>query len=291
MDLSQLNTFVVLARNKNYTKTAEELGYAQSSVSAQIRQLERELGARLFDRIGKRVFLTAPGETFLQSAKEILALAANAKEQIGGGKGRGRIVVGASESVCIMRLPPVVQAFRAAHPDVELRLELIENGQALHILAENKVDIAVTVGRPIEHPSIRRLMSRREELLVLSAPGHPLEAKATLDIADFAGETFIFAGPGCDFRAAFENELISRGVPYTVALEAGNVQAVKEMAASGLGLCVLPRLAAERELERQVLRALPFRKGYNLCLQMTCHQSKWIAPYLDAFIEIAKGCV
>ena len=258
MDLNQLKTFVTLLKNRSFTKTAEELGYAQSSVSAQIQKLEQELGAKLFDRIGKKVFLTAQGEMFLQSAMGMLALAESAKEKIGGA--RGRIVVGASESVCVFRLPAVVSAFRAAHPDVELKIKLIENGQVVEALSENEVDIAFTLGRPVERPAVRRLMSRREELLVLAEPNHPLASREALDISDFAGAAFIFTGPGCGFRAAFENELKSHNVPYAIALEAGNVQAVKEMAACGLGLCVLPKLAVERELERRALRALPYGK-------------------------------
>lgn len=289
MDIKQLNTFVVLSKNKNYTKTADELGYAQSSISAQIQQLEQELNTKLFDRIGKKVFLTSSGELVLPYAKEILALTSTIKERIDSGlSSHGQITIGASESICIFKLPAIVKAYKKSHPNIDLQIKLTENDQVLQQLTENSMDIALTIGNPLKHSSIRCLSKSLEDLLILSAPTHPLTAKKSQDIQDFSNASFIFTGLGCNYRAAFEHELQSHGIPYQIVLEAGSVQAIKEMAMSGLGLCVLPKLAVQRELDNKLLCALPYKKEFELYIQLSCHKSKWISPHLADFIEIIK---
>ena len=292
MDLKQLKTFVVLSKNKNYTKTAEELGYAQSSISAQIQQLEQELNTKLLDRIGKRVFLTATGEMLLPCAIEMLALASNIKDKIDSSlSSSGQLIIGVSESLCIFKLPEIVDLFKKSYPNILLQLKLIENDQVVQQLTNNTIDIALTIGNPIEHPSITSLLKKREEILVLSAPTHPLASKNVLDIKDFTNQRLILTGSGCNYRTAFEYDLKSHGIPYQIVLEAGSVQAIKEMAASGLGLCVLPDLAVRKELSSNLLDALPYKNDYKIYIQLFCHNSKWISPYLADFIELVKKSI
>jgi len=290
MDLKQLKTFLVLSKIKNYTKTAIELGYAQSSISAQIQQLEQELNTKLFDRMGKNVFLTASGEMLLPYAKEVLALTSNIKDKIDCDKSSyGQIIIGASESLCTFKLPEIIKSFINTHPDTKLYLKLIDNDQAIEQLANNTIDIAFTIGNPVIDPSILTLLKKPEEFSVLAAPNHPLALKSNLDVKDFANQSFILTGPGCNYRAAFEYDLHSNGVSYQVALETGSVQAIKEMAVSGLGLCALPNMAVEKELSANLLIALPYKNNHKIYTQLLCHSSKWIPPYLSDLIELIKA--
>ena len=292
MDLKQLKTFVILSKNKNYTKTADELGYAQSSISAQIQQLEQELNTKLLDRIGKRVFLTSNGEMLLPYAIEMLDLASNIKDRIDSSlSSSGQLIIGVSESLCIFKLPEIVDIFKKSHPNILLQLKLIENDQVVQQLTDNTIDIALTIGNPIEHPIITSLLKKREEILILSAPTHPLASKNMLDIKDFTNQRLILTGLGCNYRTAFEYDLKSHGIPYQIALEAGSVQAIKEMAASGLGLCVLPDLAVRKELSANLLSPLPYKNDYKIYIQLFCHHSKWISPHLADFIELVKKSI
>lgn len=292
MDLKQLKTFVVLSKNKNYTKTADELGYAQSSISAQIQQLELELNTKLLDRIGKRVFLTASGEMLLPSAMEMLSLASNIKDKINSSlSSHGQILIGAAESLCIFKLPAIIKLFKKSHPNIEFQLKLIENDQVIQQLTDNSIDIALTIGNPIEHPTITSIFKKQEEILVLSAPTHHLASKKLLDIKDFANQSLILTGSSCNYRAAFEYDLKSHGIPYQIALEAGSVQAIKEMAASGLGLCVLPNLAVQKERSENLLSVLPYKNNYEIYIQLFCHNSKWISPHLADFIDLVEKSI
>lgn len=289
MDLKQLKTFVALSKNTNYTKTAEELGYAQSSISAQIQQLESELNTKLFDRIGKRVFLSASGEMLLPCAIEMLTLASNIKDKIDSDlTSHGQIIIGACESLCIYKLPAIVKSFRQSHPNIELQLKLIENDQVVQQLTDNTIDIAFTIGNPIDYPSITSLLKKREEIQILSAPTHPLVSKNMLDRRDFTNQPLILTGYGCNYRAAFEYDMKSHGIPYQIVLESGSVQAIKEMTASGLGLCVLPNMAVQKELSANQLYALPYPNDYEIYIQLFCHNSKWLSPHLTEFIELIK---
>ncbi|MDO9490928.1 LysR family transcriptional regulator [Acetobacterium sp.] len=292
MDLKQLKTFVVLSKNKNYTRTADALGYAQSSISAQIQQLEQELNTKLLDRIGKKVFLTESGEMFLPYAVEMLTLASTIKDRIDNSlSSHGQIIIGASESLCIFKLPAIVKSFKKTHPNIELHLKLIENDQVVQQLTDNTIDIALTIGNPIKHPSITSLLKKREEILVLSAPTHPLASKNVFAIKDFANQSLVLTSFSCNYRAAFEYDLKAHGIPYQIALESGSVQAIKEMAASGLGLCVLPNLAVQKELTANLLNALPYKNNYNIYTQLVCHDSKWISPNLADFIDLVKELI
>lgn len=289
MDLKQLNTFLVLSKIRNYTRTADALGYAQSSISAQIQQLEQELNTKLFDRIGKSVYLTASGELLLEYAVEMLALTSNIKAKIDCDHlSDGQIIIGVSESLCIFKLPAIIESFTAAHPNIKLQLILTDNNQVVQQLNDNIFDVALTIGNSLEHASIALLLKKQEEILVLSGPTHPLASKANITVQDFSNQTFILTSPGCNYRAAFEYDLQSNGVPYQISLEAGSVQAIKEMAVSGLGLCVLPRLAVLKELSDNQLSVIPYTNNYKIHVQLFCHNSKWISPYLSDFIEIVK---
>lgn len=289
MDIKQLKTFLVLSKLKNYTKTAAELDYAQSSISAQIQQLELELNTKLFDRIGKNVYLTASGKMLIPYANEILSLSANAKERINfDSSSRGQILIGASESLCIFQLPRIIKPFMNLHPNIEVKIKLTDNEQAIQQLTDNEIDLAFTIGNPIAHSSIISLHKRSEKILILSDTAHSLTSKKRLEIHDFANQTFILTGSGCNYRAAFEHDMHSNGVPYQIALETGSVQAIKEMAVSGLGLCVLPQLAVQKELEANLLCALPYSNSYSIYSQLFCHNSKWISPYLSDFIKMIQ---
>ena len=289
MDLKQLKTFVTLSKIKNYTKTASELDYAQSSISAQIKHLEQELNTKLFDRIGKNVSLTTSGERLLPYATEILSISTNAKNQMENIQTQqGHLIIGVSESLCISVLPGIVKTFLDSHPGIELEMKLIQNEQSLSLLADNSIDIAMLIGNPIEHPSIHTFLKRPESILILAYPGHPLCSQNQLVAKNFSGHSFILTSPGCNYRTAFEYDLRSKGICYRVVLETSSIQTIKEMAMSKLGPCILPRIATEKELASGLLQALPYPNNYPIYTQLFCHHAKWVSPALEDFIQLCK---
>lgn len=141
MELRQLQTFLTLSELKNFTKTAAKLGYSQSNITAQIKQLEQELGKPLFNRLGHSVTLTEDGYTLIPYATKILSLSQEAVETLVV-KSHTIISIIASESLCTYRLPQLLNAFRQSHPEVEFHIQLLDTNDYYTPLASGQADIA-----------------------------------------------------------------------------------------------------------------------------------------------------
>lgn len=289
MDLNQLTTFLTLSKLKNFTKTAEELDYAQSSITAQIKQLEKELGVRLFERISKTVTLTSEGLALVPYAARIMALSANMKEVVAPAVAmNGSITIGASESLCIYRLPSIIKAYKEKHPNVDIYLKLLKCNQFVPNLTENAVDLAFSIGDRIENGSIQAAKEISEPISILAAPNHPLAVSEHITLRDFEAQAFILTGQGCCYRGAFEKDLMKENIKVKMVLETDSIQAIKQIAMSGLGICVLPDIAVTEEVAAKRLIPIAYQQDYRIVSQILYHKSKWLSPLLSDFIEEAS---
>jgi DNA-binding transcriptional LysR family regulator len=289
MDFRQLQTFITVRDLMSFTKAADRLGYAQSSVTAQIQQLERELNARLFERIGKTITLTDAGSRLVPYALQLLQLADTMKSDVSSaGQPRGTLTVGAAESLSITRLPSIFSAYRQRCPEVELSLKLLGCADFLPCLARGDIDVAFTIGCRIEKDHTIELASLPETILVLAQNGHPLAGKPEVTAGDFKREPLLLTGAGCSYRGAFLNGLNTQGVYPKIALETDSLQAIKQAAMSGLGLCVLPAVAVTAEVSAGRLIPLDYDTvGFGIVSQLLIHKDKWRSPALNAFINLA----
>lgn len=243
MELYQLTYFLEVARQKNFTRAAERLNLAQPALSQQMKNLEAELGAALFVRGRRQTLLTAAGEALLPRAEALLAQAEAAKQtvaEVADLRG-GRLVIATIPSVSACWLPAVIRRFRAAHPKVELVLmeessgrvgELVESGRAELGLLQLPVNDTVF--------AIRELA--REPFVLLAAATHPVARQKTVRLAALAGEPFVFyKGRARDTALSACREA---GFEPRVACESGELETVRALVAAGLGLAIVPRLAA-----------------------------------------------
>jgi len=166
MELKRLHTFLTLCEIKNFTKTAEYLHYAQSNVTNQIQQLEKELGVKLFERIGKNIALTPEGEELTLYAKQMINLSDDLKRKFADKNDYGRIIIGASESICIYRLPEIIRAYQMDHPNTELYLNVIDTTDFISLLTNNAIDIAFTLDVPIYNLSFSTALQIDETILL-----------------------------------------------------------------------------------------------------------------------------
>lgn len=289
MDLRQLNTFITLSTIQNFTKTADRLGYAQSSITAQIKQLEEELGTRLFDRIGKSVTLTSAGEQLIPYAVKMLALSSGMKDMLAPSESiKGSIIIGAAESLCITRLSSIIKAYKSLYPQVDIYLKLLDCHQFLPLLSHNSIDIAFSIGTKMDCDYLQLPLIHPEPVCVFSAPSHALARKESVSLHDFDQESFILTEAGCFYRGAFLDDMSRHHITPKIILETGSIQAIKEMTKSGLGLCLLPEIAAKREIESKELIPLCFLNDYSICSQILYHRDKWLSPALSAFLSLAR---
>lgn len=175
MELRNINTFLHIAELHSFSSAARELGYSQSAVSAQIAQLEAELGTPLFDRVGKTVRLTDAGQTFQSYARTLLITAQQAKAALMPARAvSGTLRVALADSVCSTFLPDLLQQFHALCPQVELVLRTATADEMLRLLGANQIDLAYTLDQPLLLPNLTLAVNVPEPVCFVAPAGHPL---------------------------------------------------------------------------------------------------------------------
>lgn len=290
MEFRQLNTFVTIARLSNFTKAAAQLGYSQSAVTAQIQLLEKELRTHLFERLGKNISLTPEGERFLVYAKQILKLCDEAKNSLTTSDVlKGTLTIGATESLCAVRLPRLFKEFHERYPEVEIILKMENCSECLTLLRENQIDVAFVISQKHSASEFINGMELLEPLVLLAIPGHPLTLKKHVFLEDIADYTIIVSERGCSYRSVFQKSLNDAGITPKSIMETGSIQAIKQLTMSGLGVTLLPRIAVEEELDRKQLAELNWAGApFSLTTQMIYHKDKWISAALRAFMDLTK---
>jgi len=241
MELRQLEYFVAVAEEANFTRAAERVHISQSGVSAQVKQLERELGAVLIDRSGRTAGLTAAGRAALGHARAALASAESLRRAVDEVKGliRGRIVVGTVPACPVTPLFDALSGFHRDHPEVEITLVEDASDRLLDRLGTGAADLVLTGcagGPPAGHHS-HTIIS---EPPVLAVPqDHPLAGLPRVTLADLAEHRLICMPRGTGVRTAFDEACARAGVRCTVELQASAPSAVADLVIRGLGAAVL----------------------------------------------------
>lgn len=285
MELRHLRTFLVLSEMKNFTRTAEHLHYAQSYVTTQIKQLEEELNVRLFERLGRNITLTPDGVALIPYARQMLTVSEDLKLRFSS-RETGRLTIGAAESVCICKLPNIIEQFRYRHPDIELYLHVLDTDDFSSLLESNAIDIAFVLDTLVSSPVLTNVLQIDETISAFAAPGHPLVQKERVSITDFSGQLLILTGKGCRYRKCFEHDLTKAGVTPKIVLETGSIQVIRQTAVSGLGICVLPLSAVRQELDCGQLARINYDMDYGIQSQLIYHKDKWLSQGLKSFIDI-----
>lgn len=290
MEHRHLKTFRAVAKESSFTRAAAELGYVQSAVTAQIKALESELGAPLFDRLGRQVVLTDAGKTLLGYAEKMLGLSEEARAAVSGnGEVAGTLAVGASETLCVYRLPGVLRRFRSRFPQVRLTFRPVPYADLRGLVTEGSLDVAFLLEELVRAANLVAETLVREPLLLVAPPDHYLTRRSVISMEELAGEPMLLTERGCSYRQVFERELAKAGVEPAQVLEFDSVEAIKRCVMAGLGLSVLPEITVADEIEREELVILR-RGGAELAVetQTILHKEKWISPALEAFLDVSR---
>jgi DNA-binding transcriptional LysR family regulator len=243
--LRQIQAFKTVAEFGSFTRAAERLKVAQPALSLSIRELERELNLRLFDRTTRRVELTAAGREFLQSADKLLAdldRAVRDARDLSEMK-RGRIVVAAPPLLAAMIVPAAIAAYNVAHPGIDVGLVDVRNDQILDRLRAGEADLAI--GTFDERADgIRREVLAQDMLALFCAPSSPLAKKRRVRWADLAGQKLIMLTRDSSIRALTERTLAQAGHdPGKPLHEVSQMTTAVMLVEAGLGVTVLPAYA------------------------------------------------
>ncbi|SHH53655.1 DNA-binding transcriptional regulator, LysR family [Streptomyces sp. 3214.6] len=258
MELRQLEYFVAVAEERNFTRAAERVHISQSGVSAQIRQLERELGAELFDRSARTATLTVAGKAALEPARTALAAAAAVGQAVGEVTEliRGRITVGMVMGCTVTPLFDALAAFHRAHPGVEISL-LEDNSDVLvEKVRTGAVDLAL-IGTATAAPEGLEALTIVSERLVAAVPaGHPLAKRRRVTLRDLAAHPLVCMPPGTGLRTVFDRACAAQSLRPAIALEASAADAMAGLAVRGLGVAVLSASMAANYRDRLVARTI-----------------------------------
>jgi DNA-binding transcriptional LysR family regulator len=289
MDLTYLRTFREVARRQSITKAAEELGYAQSSITMQIQKLEGEYGVRLFERYGRQLRLTPSGEGLLKLAVQMLELYAQSKEQIAN-QNSGTLTIGTIDSLAAYFLPPYLQQLRQRFSGLRIQLLPEQESALIAKVKEGEFDVGLLLDRSPADPLLRCITIREEPLVLVAPPEHPMTRLNSVDIKDLDGSEFIVSEGSCIYRSIFEKVLKDHEVAFRNGFELGSLEAIKHCVMNGLGIALLPRIAVEEELKRSSLAVIPFtHPELQFRLQLLLHPKKWMSQTLITFIEMLTG--
>ncbi|MHB8258098.1 MAG: LysR family transcriptional regulator [Acidiferrobacterales bacterium] len=246
--LRQMKVFESVARNLSYTRAAAELFLSQPAVSMQVRQLERQLGVPLFERLGKRVHLTEAGREVYQYSRsvaqqldEMETLLADLK---GLNSGRLRISVASTANYFV---PNLLATFHKRYPGVTVSLDVTNRETLIGQLSDNTVDLVI-MGQPPASLDVDAQAFMENPLVVVAPPGHSLARGKSVPLKRLQEETFLVREPGSGTRIAMERFFSERGIRLKTGMEVGSNEAIKQSVQAGLGLGLLSRATIEQEL-------------------------------------------
>ncbi len=291
LELRQLKTFLVVAEVRGFTKAAELLGYAQSSVTVQIQTLEEELGTPLFDRLGKKIVLTDGGERLLPFAAEMVRMHDAAKEAVQmEAQPQGTLIVGAPESLAAYRLPQIMREYRKLYPQVKITLRPGLCFELRQQVRHGQLDFAFLLERAEDVSDLHREELIEEPMRLIAPSDHQLTRKKRVEPEDLAAESILHTEPGCSYRAQFEHHLHRHGVIPASSLEFWNIEAIKNCVMAGLGISFLPLISVESELGEGKLAALAWNGMEDrVTTQIIYHKNRWLSPARREFLRIVRA--
>lgn len=237
--LRQLRVFVAAATHLSFVRAAAELHLTPPAVSLQVAELERHAGQRLFERLGRRMYLTAAGEAMLRASTEILSQLRALEEELAAQRGveGGLLNVGVISAGDYF-FPGLLAAFCARHSGVQVTLAACNRGELLRRLDRNQVDLGI-MGRPPERGEFDAVAFARHPMVLVASPSHPLARRRRVPLAALEGEGFIAREPGSHTREIMDATMRAARIRPRVAIEASSNETVKQAAAAGFGVAFI----------------------------------------------------
>lgn len=288
MDMRMIQTFLKVADLENFTKAAGELNYVQSTVTTQIQQLERELGFPLFDRIGKRIYLTPLGREFRPYAEEILRIL---QQVYTLGKSpnemRGTLRVGTLESLLFSTLVEVLPQYKRTYPNIDLQIKMGRATDLLMWLKQNQLDMVYLSSNLYTEPDLFCCYKRQEELIFVASPGHPLARKKHVSLCEFLSFPLVVTERSGICYGRLNDLAVSYGLTLNHSLVVDNTKAVADILRNGMELAFLPKYSITKELEcASIVQVDVMLDPQTYYSQILYHRGKWVAPFMQGLIDL-----
>ncbi len=249
MDLRQLEILQAIAQAGSFTACARQLHVSQSAISRQVLLLEEELGEALFLRVGRRVQMTPAAESLVQLGQRVLD---DIRETVGAITDRttrvkGTIRLAGGMTVCLYVFPRLLKHLRHVHPRLDVQLTVATAGRAVDEIRAGRLDVGLLT-LPVEPADLVSVPVMREELLIIAAPTHAFARRRRVAASDLAGQPFVLFEPGSATRRVIDRFFAAEHIDPLVVMETENVEIIKALVKTGLGIGVVPYHAVAREV-------------------------------------------
>ena len=290
MDIRDLQVFLSVAKHLNYTRAGEEVNLSQPSVSVRMRELERDLGSKLFEQLGKKIALTEAGRLLVPYAMRIIAAMSDARQAIDELQGleRGLLRIGASTTPGMYLIPQTIAHFKQRYPKIEVHLAVKDTRQIEDGVIRNEFDFGF-VGGHLAGDEVDVLPWMTDHLVLVVPSNHHLARKKSVKIADLRKEMFILREAGSATRAAVAHHLKKADLEVDTVMEMENPESVKKAVQSGLGIAFISKFAVESELKAKSLVAVNVKGlDINRELKIVYRKDKHLGRAAQTFIEMAQ---
>ena len=289
MELRQITSFTKIAQYNSFSKAAEVLGYSQSTLTVQIQQLEKELNTKLFDRIGKKVLLTPPGERFLNYAHKILSDVNEANLALqDDSELSNSLRIGVTDSVCFYKLPPILQYFHENYPKVKISITIDDADALLEMMDRGDTDLIYILDQPCYNNNWIKEMESREQIVFVASPDSELTKKKDVELDSLLTHSFILPESGSAHRRSLDNLLSARGYIFKPFLEISSIEFIQRMLHGSNFISYLPYFTVADAIENGYLSKLDIKDFHaSMYRQIFYNRNKWKTREMAEFIRLA----
>lgn len=288
MNLHHLSIFHSIAETGSISASAQRLHISQPALSHELKAFERRLGISLFERLPRGMRLTHAGEVLFEYSMRLFDIARTAESAMKeiAGANHGHLALGASNTIGTYVLPPLLALYRRANPGVRISLFVGNTEQVSQGVADMRFTLGFVEG-PVHVGGLSSVQFRKDELLAVVSPDHPLAKKKRLSSSDLSQLPLLMREVGSGTRELIADALKANGVEMGAVMEFGNTEALKQAALHGGGVAWLPRISIQQELAGQTLVALPVSKlTIHRPLSIVRRPKAHTSPATEAFLEL-----
>lgn len=285
MDFKNLETFIQVAELSSFTKAAEKLGYSQSTISFQIKQLENELNAQLFERINHTVTLTDRGKEILSYAHKISKLTKEMEKPAAESKHiKGHIRIAMADSLCNWLLTNDFVHFHALFPEITLKMIAASTEEMFRLLNQNEVDLVYTLDQHFYDKNYIIVSEKKIDAHFVGSP--KIFQKQHYSLEELVKLPFILTEKGMSYRRLMDEKLASMSLEVEPLLETGNTSLICHLAEQGIGISYLPDYVTEDSIKAGTLIKLDMPEfKIDIWQQLLYHRSKWVTPQMQAVMD------
>lgn len=290
MDLRNLETFITVAETGSFTKTAQKLGYSQSTISFQIKQLEEQLGVCLFDRINHTIRLTTKGNEILKLSRQVMTLTDDmGKIADKSHPLNGHVRIATADSLCHWLFGDHFKTFHNEFPNISMTVITASTKEMFRMLNKNEVDLGYTLDSHIYDSQYIIAFEKKVDTHFVISTRHPLCQKDSLTLEELLFVPCILTERGMSYRRILEEELASRSLEIRPFLELGDTSLICQLIEQNMGFSLLPDYVTEKSVTQGLIKRLHITDFHpDIWIQLLYHRDKWCSPEMARVIEYLR---